>query len=380
MNKELNSNKSDKSKIQFQKERMDHWNRVAGRRDRQLQIGAYYHQRIGEIYKFWVAPNQKVLELGCAEGDLLAAVNPSVGVGVDFSQKMVDRGKLKHPHLKFLVADAVEFDIDETFDVIILSELINDVWDVQAIFKNLQKFCTPRTRVVLNFFSHVWEYPLNWGRKMGLATPLLRQNWLTVEDVIDLQNLADFELVHKNDEILWPFRTPGVDSIFNKYLAKLWPFKMGALTHMMVIRPKAQKRMENPRVSVIIPARNEEGNISEIIERVPEMGSGTELVFVEGHSKDNTYEAIERAIADHPHRKCKLFRQTGVGKGDAVRLGFSKAEGDIVDDFRCRHDRSPGRFNKVLRRFVSQKRRVHQWGSSGLSYGKPGHALFKPFG
>jgi 2-polyprenyl-3-methyl-5-hydroxy-6-metoxy-1,4-benzoquinol methylase len=326
----MNFHKPDKTKLKFQSERREHWNQVASRRDHRFRLGSYYHQRIEEIYRFWIAPNQRVLELGCAEGDLLAAVKPSVGVGIDFSEKMIDRAKMKHSQLRFILADVEAFDLNETFDVIILSELINDLWDVQAILEKLQQFCTPSTRIVLNFFSHVWEYPLNWGRRLGLATPLLKQNWLTVEDVVDLQNLADFEVVHAIDEILWPFWTPAVASIFNKFLVKLWPFKMGALTHLMVIRPKAQKRIENPLVSVIIPARNEEGNISEIIRRVPEMGSGTELVFVEGHSKDDTYVAIERAISDHPQRKCQLHRQTGVGKGDAVRLGFSKAEGDVL--------------------------------------------------
>jgi glycosyltransferase involved in cell wall biosynthesis len=60
------------------------------------------------------------------------------------------------------------------------------------------------------------------------------------------------------------------------------------------------------------------------------MGSGTELIFVEGHSSDHTYAAIEEEMANYPDRRCKLFRQTGVGKGDAVRLGFDNASGDIL--------------------------------------------------
>jgi glycosyltransferase involved in cell wall biosynthesis len=60
-------------------------------------------------------------------------------------------------------------------------------------------------------------------------------------------------------------------------------------------------------VSVIIPARNEGGNIADIFHRVPEMGRGTELIFVEGHSTDDTYSVIEKAISDYPERKCKLL-------------------------------------------------------------------------
>ena len=81
---------------------------------------------------------------------------------------------------------------------------------------------------------------------------------------------------------------------------------------------------------LIVPARNEAGNIEEIFRRTPEMGAGTELIFVEGNSQDNTFEAIEKAIAAHPERNAKVFRQPGRGKGDAVRLGFQKASGDIL--------------------------------------------------
>lgn len=87
---------------------------------------------------------------------------------------------------------------------------------------------------------------------------------------------------------------------------------------------------KTPTVSVIIPARNESGNIPGIVSRVPEMGAGTELIFVEGHSTDDTYQKIENEIAVNPERNCKLFRQNGMGKGDAVRLGLANASGDVL--------------------------------------------------
>jgi glycosyltransferase involved in cell wall biosynthesis len=113
---------------------------------------------------------------------------------------------------------------------------------------------------------------------------------------------------------------------------KVWPFKLLALTNVIVALPKAQRGplSEEPLVSVVIPARNESGNIPHIFTRTPEMGRGVELVFVEGHSKDDTFAAIEKAIADHPERRCKLLQQTGVGKGDAVRTGLAQASGDVL--------------------------------------------------
>ena len=90
------------------------------------------------------------------------------------------------------------------------------------------------------------------------------------------------------------------------------------------------ERAKEAKVSVVIAARNEAGNIKSIFERVPQMGGGTEIVFVEGHSKDDTYAAIEREIASHPSTPSLLLKQPGIGKADAIRVGFEKATGDIL--------------------------------------------------
>jgi glycosyltransferase involved in cell wall biosynthesis len=169
-------------------------------------------------------------------------------------------------------------------------------------------------------------------KKLGLGRPTLFQNWLTVDDIGGLLNHADFEVIKHWEEIMWPLPTPLLASFFNSIVVRMWPFKIFALTHFMVARPRMNraKGVAEPRVSVIVPARNEAGNIPAIFERVPEMGGGTELVFVEGHSTDDTYHAVEIAMARYPHRRCTLLRQSGVGKGDAVRTGFAHASGDIL--------------------------------------------------
>jgi len=272
------------------------------------------------------------LEIGCATGELLAAVEPAHGVGVDFSPLMVSEARRRHPHLTFRVADAHDLSgIEGPFDVVILSDLMNDLWDVQRVLEEVAKVCHARTRVVVNNYSRLWEVPLSMAAALGISRPRLQQNWLTVEDVDNLFRLAGFEVVRRWPEVIWPLPTPGFALIANRYLSKIWPFRLFALTNVMVARPR---RVAVPTgtglVSVIVPARNEAGNIEQIFARTPEMGAGTELVFIEGHSKDDTYEAIERAIACHPERRAKLVRQEGIGKGDAVRLGFRIATGDVL--------------------------------------------------
>lgn len=325
-------NQDETIRQSFQQSRISQWDALARKMDHWSGWGGYYHQRLAEIYQFLIAPGQRVLEIGCGKGDLLAAVKPSIGVGVDFSGEMLSRARLRHPDLRFIQADAQDINLNERFDVIILSDLVNDLWDIQGVFEKLAMLSTPLTRVIINSYSKLWELPLALAAKWGLATGRLYQNWVTVEDITGLLDLANFEVIRHWEEILWPLSTPVLASLANRGLVRLWPFKIFGLTNFIIARPDSSHKiaMEEPLVSVIVPARNEAGNIPQIFARIPEMGAGTELVLVEGHSRDNTFGEIEEAIANHPERRCQLLRQPGVGKGDAVRLGFSKANGDIL--------------------------------------------------
>lgn len=316
----------------YQETRRSHWDSIAIKTDSWTSKGEYYHQRLIDIYRFIIPPGQRVIEIGCGMGDLVASLKPDRGVGIDFSSEMIKRAEKKHPGIEFIHCDAHDIELDEKFDVIILSDIVNDLWDVQSVLKRLHKFCIPETRIVINLYSHLWEIPLKISQAFNLATPVLPQNWLTVEDIKNILNLAGFDLVRRWPEILWPIDTPLISTFFNRVLVKLWPLSYFAMTNFVIARKRPEKRWKRkkPIVSVVVPARNEAGNIEEIFARTPEMGGGTELIFVEGNSSDNTYEAIEQAIANHPERRCKLFSQTGVGKGDAVRLGFQNASGEIL--------------------------------------------------
>lgn len=318
----------DESASAYQKARMAHWDAIARRRDHWQGAGRWYHRRLEAIYRFLVDPGQNVLEIGCGMGDLLAALQPARGVGVDFSPEMLRRARLCHPTLDFIQADAHALpELQGPFDVIIFSDTINDLWDVQQAFEQVRPLCAPHTRLILNFYNTLWQIPLKIVQSLGLANPLLPQNWLTPQDVENLLHLADFEVVRKWQEILCPLPLGGW---FNRFLVRFWPFYHFALAHFVIARPNPVPVTDPPTVTVVVPARNEAGNIRPLLERLPKMGKETEVIFVEGHSRDDTYQAIEREIAAHPQIPCRLFKQQGIGKADAVRLGFSQARGDIL--------------------------------------------------
>ena len=267
----------------YQTERIRYWDQIANESQSWSRLSGYYHHRLAEIYHYLIPSGQRILELGCGYGDLLASLQPKLGVGVDFSGAMLKRASQRHPSLYFVEADVHQFTLDETFDAIILSDLVNDLWDVQAVLECLRPLTHPRTRIIINSYSRLWEIPLAISSALRLARPNLYQNWLTVMDLQDILHMASFEVIRHWEEVLWPISTPGLDRLCNRVLVRVWPFSQLALSNFILARPIGNQNPEPaPTVSVIIPVRNEVGNIPGMFERIPQMGSGTELIFVEG--------------------------------------------------------------------------------------------------
>ena len=316
----------------YQTLRKAHWDQVARQLDHWKGWGRHYRSRLQNIYQFHIPPAMSVLEIGCARGDLLASLKPAKGIGIDFSFEMIERAKQLHPELTFVQGDIHEIELNEQFDYIILSDLINDLWDVEEVFHKIKMWCKPSTRIILNHYNRVWEWPLAIAQALHLAQPTLPQNWLSEDDVQNLLYLGGFEVIHKWEEVLAPLPFPLLSAFCNRFLVRFWPFRSLAMTTFTLARfiPSAAAPKKKSTVTVVVPARNEAGNIRNIFERVPQMGGGTELIFVEGHSQDDTYKTIQEEIKKHPDVKASLFQQEGKGKGDAVRLGYSKASGDIL--------------------------------------------------
>ena len=320
---------SPPARARYLAQRIEYWNDFAGNFRQWERFRRAYQGRLTDIYRLLVPAGARVLEIGCGTGDLLAALKPSRGAGVDFAGRMIELARERHPALEFIHADAHDFKLSESFDYIVLSDLVNELWDVQAVLETARRYCHADTRIIVNMYSRLWEAPRRVGEALGVVKPQLPQNWLTLGDVSNLMYLAGLEVIRHSQEIAWPVRTPLVETIANRFLVKLWPLRHLGITNVVIARPQPSSPREG-RVSVVIPARNEAGNIRAAFERTPEMGLGTELIFVEGGSRDDTYASIEREIAARPGVRAKLLKQPGKGKGDAVRTGFAESTGDLL--------------------------------------------------
>ena len=292
----------------------------------------YYYGEQARLLGLHVPSDARVLHVGCGLGDLLAALHPGDGLGIDLSPRVIELARNRHPHLRFQELDPERFELPGTFDVVVISSALADMADIQSCLEHVRKVCAPETRLLLCYYSAVWGPILKLATALGLRRPTGEQNWLGPEDLDNLLKLAGFDLVRRSSETLLPVRVPGLNAIANRFLAKFWPFRYLCLTQIVIARPLCPPRdADRLSCTVLVPTRNERGNIEGTIRRLPPIGSRTEIIFVDGNSTDGTPEEIERVIAEHPDREIRLISQgDGVGKGDAVRKGFAAATGDVL--------------------------------------------------
>ncbi|MBL8603552.1 MAG: glycosyltransferase [Myxococcales bacterium] len=293
----------------------------------------YLRSDVAEALKRTIPVDARVLELGCGLGDTLAALPNATRLGIDYTAAAVERARLRNPAITVEEGDALTWQSPERFDAIVCDRLVHSVPDIQQLLENAVDHLAPGGRVFLTCFNYLWELAIRASEQAGLKLPTPPNNWLSESDLENLFTLVGLEVVKFEDRLLLPLPLPGVSSLLNRYVGKLPGLGRANLYRLYVLRRRSESRVTkaSPSVSVVVPARNEEGNIANIIARTPKLGGRTELIFVEGGSKDNTRAAIEAAIASYDGPlEISLFQQTGKGKGDAVRVGFGNATGDLL--------------------------------------------------
>lgn len=286
-----------------------------------------YRRTLAHYLNLIIPASADLLEIGCGSGQLLKLLNSRSKTGIDASQKQIAQARKTCPEATFHAADASDLKPEAGFDVVLISDTLNHCSDAQALLEAARRFGRPDARLVVTSYNTLWRPLLSLLTAAGLRSPQPDLNWLSGDDVRNLAELAGWEIIKSDGRILVPANIPVLSGFLNRWVAPLVPFL--CLANVMVAR-KAEPLPGEPSVSIIIPARNEAGNIPAAITRIPPFCSRIEYVFIEGHSTDNTWEEIQKVQAAHPDKNIKISQQTGRGKGDAVRLGFSMATGDIL--------------------------------------------------
>jgi hypothetical protein len=241
-----------------------------------------------------------------------------------------------HPTgIDFKLMHAENIGLTETVDLVIISNLIGYLDDVQQVFEQVHKVCHPNTKIIVTYYNYLWEPLLKLSEKIGLKTKTPIQNWLSHQDINNLLYISGFDVYRNAKRMIMPIYIPVISTILNKYLTQLPLFRFFSLNFYTFAKPLStlneREYSEKYSVSVIIPARNESGNIENAILRLPKLGKHTEVIFIEGNSTDDTWVKIQeiqkKYAATHT---IKTGQQSGKGKADAVRKGFGMATGDIL--------------------------------------------------
>ena len=308
---------------------------LAAERDDWISKNSAYYDDDLRYMHFIVPEGARVLDLGCGTGHLLAALKPSYGVGVDFSENMLEVARAKHPELKFLAGDVEDPEFLATvkgkFDFVILSDTIGMLEDIEVALKHLHRFFTAETRLVISHYSSIWNPALKFGTAIGRRMQQPEQNLLSTTDFRHVLNLSDFEPIRIEWRQLIPFSLLGLGRLVNRYIAPL-PLVRGLCLRTYVVARSLRVKATPPKsTTILIPCRNERGNIERAVLEMPRFGGHQEILFVEGNSSDDTYEECLRVKEAYKDEwDIKVLRQDGKGKGDAVRKGFANAGGEVL--------------------------------------------------
>ena len=198
---------------------------------------SYYYNWLDRIYKFVVRPNSRVLHIGCECGDLLAAVEPSYGVGIDEDPELIELAKKRYSHLNFYSMDPHNLQIDEKFDYILICNSLGRWHDIQQVLEGIRPLTNDNTRIVITYYNYLWEGILTLGSLLGIRRPYSYQNWLAPDDIENLLKLSDFDVIRTTSYLMMPKRIPPLTTLCNYFLSILPVFRFFNLVYLVIARP-----------------------------------------------------------------------------------------------------------------------------------------------
>ena len=313
---------------------IDTYNKIFKNWDFWKSRNTYYHENDLKYLKFLIPENKKILDLGCGTGYKLNALKPSNGIGIDFNNYAIKEANKNFKNLKFYCFDVENKNylkkINEKFDYILISDLLGDLEDVGEFLKNLQSFCNKETRIVTSNYSTLWWPFLKITEFFKLKIPTVDKNWLRGKDIENFFEINKFQIIKNEKKILLPKKFFGIGNLINRFIATLPIIDKLCLSTYIVSRSVAYNEKKKYSTSVIVPCKNEKGNISLIIKRIPKFCEDLEIIFVEGGSSDGTYEEIKKVKKENKDFDIKVFKQDSLGKANAVIKGFKEAKNEIL--------------------------------------------------
>lgn len=294
------------------------------------RLNYYYHKNLQNFTAQLIPASASLLEIGSNGGEFLASIANKNKTGIVQSDDYLNIAKKRFPKIDFLNIKNINKLNGKKFDYVLINHIFSEITDIQEFIKILKKYTKEDSRIIVLYFNYLWKPLLTIGENLGLKRPQnYEPNWTSKADIDNFFSLESFDKVKSGRKFLIPYNIPLVANFVNKYISPFPIINSLSFINYSIYRPL--KKEKNYSVSIIIPARNESGHLKGILKKIPKFGIKQEVIFVEGHSKDDTYEVIKKEINKYKGSIApSLYKQKQKGKGDAVRLGFSKAKNEIL--------------------------------------------------
>ncbi|MFY0607967.1 MAG: glycosyltransferase family 2 protein [Cyclobacteriaceae bacterium] len=277
-----------------------------------MKINSYFHKTLRNYARYYCLQNEKLIEvIGSGKG----SVKPDAHIArVEVKGRITDDALLKIEGVPSRI--------------ILLNGIVHELDDIQNDLEELKTRLHADHRVLIVYYSKLWRPLVKLAAFLGMTSRPSSDNWVTHADINNLCKLSGFELIKSDKKVIVPIWIPLLSGFFNKFLVNLPIYRHLAMANIALIRPIFPKNINS--VTIVVPARNESGNIDDILRRIPKMSDHDEVIFVEGNSTDDTWDKIQSVQGKSYPFELSCYQQPGKGKADAVRVGFGHAKGDIL--------------------------------------------------
>lgn len=300
---------------------------ITYKRIKWINRNKYYYRLLLKTLKFVIDENARVLNIRSSIGYILNELKPSFGLGIEGSSKQVDEANKNYPHLNFEQKVADNLSVDGEFDYVLISS-VEDIVDIKGVLDAVEKNTHPRTRIVMTYYNYGWHWMVKLAEKLKLKLPQKVHNWVSPYDIDNFLTLSGYETIYHKKFILFPYNIPIISYVLNRFVARLPIFRHLCMMNITVARLKPIRR--EPSVSIVIPCRNEAGNIEDAVMRIPQLTADQEIIFGDDKSTDGTPDIVLEMAKKFPEKNIRLVNSPGINKANNVWTCFDAAEKDVL--------------------------------------------------
>jgi SAM-dependent methyltransferase len=305
-----------------------HFTTIAAEYDYWKKKNSYYYSSIKDFFRSNIPTGSRVIEFGCATGEILAHCRPANGLGLDLCADLIERAKAKFPQYGFQVQDVEKFVSDEKFDYCIMADLLDHITDIPAVIGNAYNSLNPGGKLAISTINPLWNPVFALLEKLRLKMPEGPHCFIPNRYLEFFCRMAGFEVISKGSLLFIPVRIPLLSGFLNFIMPRLPLVYRFCWVQTLVVK-KVTRQQKKMSCSVMIPVYNEADNIEECIRRIPALDRDYEILVINDGSQDRTGSILERLTKEIPQLRVVTFPENR-GKAHAVEEGISAAQKEII--------------------------------------------------